>query len=293
MPHIFDEWNFSLNTLKTSLALVGYFPHEVTYEIQNALVHLLFALKSLPIDRRKEIKRAIAHIRRANFDALKIRLFEIHNNLVKQQQSTNCDKAIEFQKRFTQTRLAELQSVGALHHEILTDFQKVIEEFSIQSSSSQPTWHLQPTAVAQTYENYHICRSTCCDLFWQWAQLEILLTSLYGQRVYDVSYNIINAYLRWENFLEELQKIIPTLKVAIILILVRNDCNHSLSTMLCGFPDGDDFLKMKDFIIENPTLKKSDIDKLYQHMASMATSLFPHILKFLGVSFEESLSIVP
>lgn len=291
MSFIFDKWNETLVALKTSLSLVGYLPHEVTYEIQNALVHLLVALKSSPSDKRKEIKRAIAHIRRAHLDALKICLFEIHNRLISSQGERDCDNVIKFQKRFAQVRLAELQSLGAGHVETVRDFQEVIREFKDYRDAHNSTWPLPSTALAQTNGNYGIFDYGCRDTLWQWAQLEILLTSLRGQRVYSASYNMVNAYLVWADFKEELQKAVPALKAAIVLVLIRNDCNNTFSDFLNNSEEGATFLSIKEFMNTHSSLSSSDTNRLYNRMVESANAIFPRILAYLGASFQETLQI--
>lgn len=291
MSHIFDEWNTTLVALKSSLSLVGYLPHEVTYEIQNALVHLLVALKSSPEHKRKEVKRAIAHMRRAHLDALKICLFEIHTRVAGTLAGNNCDSSIKFQKRFAQARLAELQQLGTQRDRTDTEFQDIIREFAMYRSTHNFSLNLPPTALAQTNENYCIFDYNCRDILWQWAQLEILLTSLRGQRVYAVSYNMVIAYLAWANFMGELQKTIPSLKAAIIMVLITNDCNNAFSSFLCSVPEGNIFWRIRQFIKKNPTLAEPLINKLYTRMAQSATALFPCILEYLDISFQETLAV--
>lgn len=286
-----DNWNTELIEAKTSINLVGRLPHEIVYEIQNALMHLIIGVKSSSAKREEEFKQAISHIKRANLDVLKIRLFEIYKKLEAERQAGGCKRPTEFQKRFAQARITELQSLSGDHREAIATFRKIISDFFGVPVAPSLAYPLPSSAQAQTDKNYQILDKESCDLLWQWGQLEILNTSLSGERVYDVSANMVNAFLSWENFAEYLSNYIATLRVNIILLLITKDCDNSFHDVLRNSPEGEKILKLIPYLKSANSQDEAESQRAVREVEPLAKAIFPQVMDFLGIKLLDTLNI--
>lgn len=293
MSFIFDNWNCVIKDAVTSINLVGFLPNEVVLEIQHALIHLLiglqFARQSESVAKRREIERAISHVQRAHLDVLKICLFAIHTRLVEERRDTDCQKAKEFQKKAAQARVAEVQSMGTGHEQAIQAFREIINEFSSPRTPPQVSYPLPPGAEAQTSVNYQIFDEECCHLLWEWAQLEVLHTSLSGQQVYGVSYKMVDAYLSWKDFAKELKKAVSLLKVYIVLLLLKNDCDASFYGLVSSLPEGQKLLEIRSKlgVVDSEDVAQSE--RVARALEQLVEAVFPQVKDFLGISLNDTL----
>lgn len=277
-----DNWNTALIEFKESLNLIGWLPHEVVYEIQNALIHLLIMVRTQGFDnRRKEWKRAIAHLRRAHLDLLKICLFKIHEDLKRARDTpAGCRKWLLFRRAFSQARLKELQTLGIWG--IYKCYRKIIQQFN--PLPSRPSVHVPPAPPASTCKNYSLIEEYAI-LLWEWAQLETLQTSLLGQKSYDTSYKMVEAYLKSDDFKKDIKNFITVLKVNITIIAINSDCDNTLKR----FPEitalMNKFIVNKDILNLKENISFQDIQQFYMEFSSQVEEIFPSVLNWLGISF--------
>lgn len=278
MSVIFDNWNTALIELKESLNIIGWLPHEIVYEIQNALVHLIIARRSCRDERRKELKRAVAHIRRAHLDALKICLFKIYEKLKNNiNYPDGCSKFMQFQRNFSRTRLKELQSLG--NWGVHGFYRRIIMQY--KDANSTTAFPVPEGAHAATSINYSIIDGYF-SLFWEWAQLETIQTSLLGQKIYDTSYNMVEAYLKWDNFEDFLGKSIKALKINIIILAIRNDCSGDFRNSLATTDAGESLLNILDNL-RNCTSDNSE-QYSFEQITDNIDNCFAIALEYMQIS---------
>lgn len=277
-----DNWNTAIIELKESLNLIGWLPHEIVYEIQNALVHLILAIRSTNgDDRRKEWKRAIAHLRRAHLDALKISLFKIYQKLKDEISDTQtCEKFIQFQKNFSRARLRELQTLG--NWGIHNYYRQIVKQYTSQPASN--SFKVPESAQGATSKNYSLIDEHL-KLLWEWAQLETIQTSLLGQKIYDSSYNMIEAYLKWDNFDEAIKDFIIILKINLVIIILQNDCDNNFKLLLSEVGNGKQFLENLDILKATSSSQSFEPDpQLFNKLKNNIDQIFPCVLTYLQVS---------
>lgn len=278
MSVLFDNWNTALIELKESLNIIGWLPNEIVYEIQNALVHLIIARRSCGDERRKELKRAIAHIRRAHLDALKICLFKIYEELKNDTDTPDgCSKFMQFQRNFSRTRLKELQSLG--NWGVYDFYRRIIMQY--KDANSTTVFPVPESAHAATSINYSIIDGYF-NLLWEWAQLETIQTSLLGQKIYDTSYNMVEAYLKWDNFEGILSKFIKTLKINIIILVIGNDCSGDFRRSLSATDVGKALLEILDNL-RNCTSDNSE-QYSFEQITDNIDNCFAIALEYMQIS---------
>lgn len=276
-----DKWNIALMEFKNSLNLVRWLPHEVVYEIQNTLVHMLIIIRTSGSDnRRKEWKRALAHLRRAHLDLLKICLFKIHERLQSNKKNPNdCSTYLQFQKDFSQCRLKELQTLG--DWEVYEFYRNIIKQYGLTGGAQV---YPQPEAPITSFNKNYPQIENYANLLWEWSQLETIQTSFLGQKLYNTSFRMVEAYLKADDFSKVLKNLIITLRANIVILAVNEDCDNSLKSkppleIMKAFLDNMDKLRSKEI------LSPSAINQLYNDLSNQVDKIFPFVLKWLGVSF--------
>ena len=269
--------------LKSSLNLVNELRREPAYEIQNALVHLLVALNNIT-NRRKELKRATGHLHRAHLDALKIKLYDLHQKF---SNGNDKDKEIEFKRYFFKVRLGEIQSLVNDRTRPIEDFRSVIIKFNTEQYNQH--YNIPQSAEAESAISCQRMTDQECALFWEWAQLEILHTSIIGQRVYDIVFNLIEAYLKSEKFADVLKEQIITLKLLIVRCALKIDYNNSLRDTLVLVENGASLLSTIEKIDGNMV---DDSEEAAQAFSDDVTryldkQVFTCVLDFLNVSLTD------
>lgn len=235
-----ELWHKELLSFKESLQISPVLPRESTYELQHALNHLLIGYRRQ--SRTKEIEKAIGHLRRAHLDYLKIQIFFIQERLFSQAGFAQAELCANFQQQLMKARVDELCSVGTNHEQTIQNYRQLIAPFAnfLPQHNQMYTPALNGGLRANSAPNFSLLTSKEEDLLWEWAQLELLLTSIKGQRIYDVVFNMVDTYLRDENFADALCYQNASLKVLLLETAFSMDLEGLLAAKLSSVPQWGD-----------------------------------------------------
>lgn len=276
-----DFWRTEIQQLKISLLYGCPIPRETLYEIPHALNHMLIAYK-YQRDKRKEFEKAIGHIRRAHLDFLKIQLFAIHTSLDEE----NSERCYNFRRNFLEARLQELCNVGTTHNDTIKVFRNIILSHReilgiIDVEDSEKNDAL---LSAETSSNYLILTESERTLLWIWAQIEVLLTSIYGQRLYDVVFSMVESYFIKKDLEGSLQRQIGFMKVLFMKKFINMSLNKDITDGLKKIEKWKVIEEIFNEISTGDINSLKDCDEIINQLLVCIDEPFQYALDSLGVS---------
>jgi hypothetical protein len=233
-----DQWRREMFSLRTSLDKYPMrFPDTCLYEFTHALMHIVSGYRYTLADRSDSLRSACAHIRRTHLDYLKIIISHIHNHLQNGPASPN---TLSFIKAKISARLDEFNDIGGLHENTVIKFRAIIDEY-LPSDFSFPGSPESKILDGRTRED-EVVRPDNAEttrplrdthaLLEKWAHLESIMTSLHGQKLYDVSYSLVDGYIKYVDMKKTLTEQIVGFKLGIIETARNFDYDGALERKL-------------------------------------------------------------
>lgn len=273
---LYEKWYYELNSLKKSIALIGdAIPACSLYELQHALYHLLIAKRFGP-EAISELKKAKDHLKRSHLDYLKIKLKLLYEN--EKSQTENQEKFLYFTRNYLAAKLNELNASSQHSQDPITCYRNLIikvMEVEVQK------YQVDKQKDARLADNFQLINEEMEDL-WTWFQLEQISYSLKNYKLYNIVYEMVAAYLTYNNFKEKLNKLNNILKLSIVLMTLQ-------------MPYADIFINTKNLESENHDFmilwrkykspaSNEEKKELSQKLQNYLEPVFEKSLSFLGVS---------
>jgi hypothetical protein len=120
-------------------------------------------------------------------------------------------------------------------------------------------------------------------LLWQWARLETVLISLLGERPYQVSFELLDSYVKFDELGESLEEQIAAFKYSILKLALQYDHTGALEKTLKNEPDYDKCIVLVENLLNDPCTRR-DAAKTARDHSNIIDKAFNAVESFLGLS---------
>jgi hypothetical protein len=262
-------------------------PHECAYELHHAVTHIAITYHNQDSATRKQnLRNACDHVRRAHLDYLKVLILHIHTL------TRSGEAALNFHKDNIAARLIELDDIGGNHHATIQAFTKLIDDHypsslpDLEGCQYLPSY-LEDNEVlrASNSRTTKYPSSMQGKLLWHWSCLEIVFISLVGERTYNISFELLDSYIKFEELTESLHEQISIFKILIIKHALEYDYNGELEKELKNVPRYDSFISRVNSLLQSPLNRKEALRELVAG-SDILDKAFSVVKPFLGLPSE-------
>jgi len=198
MKNVSQSFDLHLESFgQTRSCFLQTMPIECANELQYMLNHLMKVKHGDEKYNADCVQRATGHLRRAHLDYLKTATYTLQSYI------TTCvqEHIPGFLQSLLVARFLEFKNIGCLQDAAIAGYRNTLNEFR---TKAQLETLLQPSSAgAQQHIPYGsgIANDETVWLYNKWAKLELLLTSVANDRIYDPIHEIIDAF--FTGFLHE------------------------------------------------------------------------------------------
>jgi len=283
-----DGWRNDFSLFRKSLdRYKAPLPSVCAYELSHAISHIVAAYeRGNDYSLRMEcITSARNHVRRAHLDFLKIIITQIHKDLYSR---PDIEKRLNFQKHKIRARLVEFDRIGSSHENTIEQFRAIIDLYGTPNlpvrNGSEPLpghTHVSDSLRGSNPETARLPQDPRQrGLLKQLIRLDLVFTSLHGKKLYRVSYNMLNSYIKNTDVCRELEDQIANLKMWIMGLAIKLDHNNELQTELAKNSTYVDVIRPA--ISELKDSRKDRRSNAHRVLLQNIDQVFPLVLGFLN-----------